>query len=62
MTIDEAVASLEKKLNDPEVFIVSHDGKSIIVKVNFIYRYNEVKALGDTWEGFPLQFGRISCW
>ena len=72
MTIDQAVESLKTKLNagpgqeDEEVFIVRHDGTSLLVDVNFIYRVEDVKKLGDTWEGYPLVCGggksRISCW
>ena len=59
MSIDEAVVSLEKKLGDSEVFNVRHDGNTIIVNVNFIYRVNEVP---DEWEGFRVVTGRRSCW
>jgi hypothetical protein len=72
MTIEEAVESLKAKLNtnqgqeDEGIFIVRHDGTSILVDVEYIYRVEDVKKLGDTWEGFPLICGggktRISCW
>jgi len=62
MTIVEAVASLEKQLGDPEVFIIRHDGKTITVDVNFIYRVKEVTDLGGVWEGYPISTGRRSCW
>jgi hypothetical protein len=62
MSINEAVESLRQKLGEPDVFIVRHDGTTITVDVNFVYRVEEVKALGDKWQDFPLQIGRRSCW
>jgi hypothetical protein len=62
MSIDEAVESLKRKLDDDEVFIIQHNGSEITVDVNFIYRVKEVTALGGQWEGFPLSTGRRSCW
>jgi hypothetical protein len=62
MSIDEAVSKLAERLGDPEVFVIRHDGKTIKVDVNFIYRVKEVTDLGGTWEGYPLSTGRRSCW
>ncbi len=62
MTIEEAVQKLSDHLGDPEVFHVYHNGRSISVRVNFVYRTKDVTDLGDTWEGFPLNLGRVSCW
>lgn len=62
MSIDEAVASLTKHLGDEDVFIIKHDGKTITVDVNFIYRVKEVQDLGGVWEGFPISTRRRSCW
>lgn len=62
MNIDEAVEKLKNYLGDSEIFIVRHDGKSITVDVNFIYRVKEVTELGGSWEGYPLSTGRRSCW
>jgi hypothetical protein len=62
MTIDEATESLKQKLGEPDVFTVQHDSATITVHVNFIYRVDDVKAYGDTYEGFPLRVGRRSCW
>lgn len=53
---------LAEHLGDPEVFIISHDGKVITVVVNFVYRYKDVKDLNGMWEGYPVSTGRISCW
>ncbi len=63
MTIQEATEKLQSEL-EKDVFQVRHDGTSIIVDVAFIYRVKEVEALGDTYEGFPLNHkaGRRSCW
>lgn len=61
MKIEDAVKSLEKQLNEPDVFIVSHDTKNIIVDTNFVYRVKDIQAIG-TWEGFPVRIKRISCW
>jgi hypothetical protein len=70
--IDEAVVSLTKRLNcaagmeDEGVFCVRHDGKDIIVDVNFIYRLKDVTDLGGSWEGYHVVTGqgrgRVSCW
>ncbi len=66
MTIDEACQKLREHLGDDEVFIVTHDGSSIKVTVNFIYRLSEVTDLQGTWEGYPVNppgnRGRVSCW
>lgn len=62
MTIQEATESLVKHLNDEEAFYVRHDGTSIIVTVNWIYRLPEVQKLNGVWEGFPVTMGRVSCW
>lgn len=62
MTINEAAMKLAEHLGDPEVFIISHDGKVITVVVNFVYRYKDVKDLNGMWEGYPVSTGRISCW
>ena len=66
LTIDEAVKQLQAKLDGTEdagVFNVRHDGKDIIVDVNFVYRTNEVPK---DFEGFKVVTGqgrgRISCW
>ncbi len=62
MSIEEAVVKLEKHLGDPEIFIIRHDGKTIRVDVNFIYRVKDVQDLNGVWEGFPVETGRRSCW
>ena len=62
MKIDEAVEKLETHLGDKEVFHVRHDGKEIIVSVEFIYRLKEIQNLNGVWEGFPVTTGRVSCW
>lgn len=62
MSIDEAVVKLAEHLGDPEVFIIRHDGTTIFVDVNFIYRVKEVEALKGQFEGYPVSTGRRSCW
>lgn len=62
MTIEEAVESLSKHLDDPEVFQVSVDGQRIRVEVGFIYRVEDVERLNGMWEGFQVYVGRRSCW
>lgn len=59
MDIDEAVVKLAEHLGDPDVFIIRHDGKTITVDVNFIYRVTDVP---HEWEGYPVSTGRKSCW
>jgi len=68
MTLDEAVTKLQEHLDgankeDLGVFNVRHDGKEIIVDVNFIYRVDDVPK---EFEGFPVITGkgrgRVSCW
>jgi len=62
MSIDEAVEKLQEHLGEPDVFFVRHNGEKIIVNVNFIYRTEDVKKLGGTWEGYDVSVGRRSCW
>ncbi len=62
MTIDEAVISLQARPGEPDIFQVRHNGTTIIVDVQLIYRVKEVTDLGPNWEGFPLSTGRKSCW
>lgn len=66
MKIEEAAESLQKHLtsnpDDKEVFCVRHDGASLVVTVSFIYRVEDVAKLNGQWEGFPVRFGRVSCW
>lgn len=62
MTIDEAVKSLIKHLNDEEVFHVYHNGSEILVRVYFVYRTKDIENLNGVWEGFPVKLGRVSCW
>jgi hypothetical protein len=62
VTIEEAAESLRQRLGEPDIFTVTPDGGSLRVSVVFIYRVDDVKALGDAWEGYPIKFGRVSCW
>jgi hypothetical protein len=62
MTIDEAVSSLVKHLNDDEVFYVYHNDDTIFVRVYFAYRTKDVENLNGVWEGFPVKMGKVSCW
>lgn len=62
MNLDQAVLKLQNHLNDSEAFSIRHDGTKIIVDVFFIYRMNDIKKLGNTWEGHPIVIGRRSCW
>lgn len=66
MNIDEAVKKLQEQLDGTEdqgVFNVRHDGKDIVVDVNFIYRVNGVPK---EFAGFKVVTGqgrgRVSCW
>jgi|GEM_PF-5103827 hypothetical protein len=63
MNIEDAVMKLAAHLNEPDVFVIRHDGKDIIVDVNFVYRVNDVPK---EWEGYQVITGkgrgRISCW
>jgi hypothetical protein len=66
MTIDEAVKKLQENLDGSEdhgIFNVRHDGKEIVVDVNFVYRVNDVPK---EFEGFKVVTGqgrgRVSCW
>ena len=59
-TIDEAVTSLAAHLGEPDVFTnIRHNGKVILVDVNFIYR---VQDLPSEWKGYKVTTGRRSCW
>lgn len=58
MTIDEAVKKLEERLCEPDVFSVSHDGTTIIVRVHFVYRIDYVRSLNGVWEVFPVKWDK----
>ncbi len=62
MNIEKAVETLQQHLGEPDVFVVRHNGKEIVVDVNFIYRIEDVQALNGQWEGFRVCIGRRSCW
>lgn len=62
MKIQEAAESLAKHLNDPETFIISVENDAIAVRINWIYRREEIDQLGGSWEGYPIVIPRVSCW
>ena len=66
MTPQEACESLRKHLtknpDDEGIFNVYEVNGELVIYVEYIYRAPEAKAIGDSWEGYPVKIGRISCW